>query len=168
MIADDKKEDERPELSIGFLNVGDAYYAAAAKLKQLNLPTSHRDFPVQFLYHQAIELYLKALLRQQGYSGKKLWGHLLKPLAKRARDKGITFDAFDWDTFRAMDHFGISEKSRYLRSGYYENYPELIRLEIACENVRLLAERSIKSAGTPVRPTPLQYALGEKGKDTVE
>lgn len=144
---------------LGIFNVADSYYAAAANLAGLKLPTSHGSFPVHFLYHQTIELYLKALLRQLGYSEKETWGHALKPLADKAVERGISFDHFDVGTFQMMDIHHVWETSKYLEVGLKENYPDLGRFQIACVNVRGSAELQLKLAGHALRPTPLSYAV---------
>lgn len=144
---------------LGIFNVADSYYAAAESLAGLKLPTSHGSFPVQFLYHQTIELYLKALLRQLGYSEKETWGHALKPLADKAVERGISFHPFDLETFQMMDTHDVWETSKYLEVGLKENYPDLGRFQLACVNVRAIAERQLKLGGHALRPTPLSYAV---------
>jgi len=147
--------------SVGIFNVADSYYAAAASLEALKLPTSHASFPVQFLYHQSMELYLKALLRQLGYSEDDAWGHVLKKLADKAKESNVAFDQFDCETFEMMDAHNLWETSKYLRVGLRVNFPDIGRLQKTCADVREIAQRCLKAAGHSLRPTPISYALNK-------
>lgn len=50
--------------SMGLFNYADAYWKAAKTLAASKVTGGHADSPVRTLYYHAIELYLKALLRQ--------------------------------------------------------------------------------------------------------
>jgi hypothetical protein len=74
---------ERRTTSMGLFNTAEAYRLSAIKLRAgKKVKTGHADTPVRLLYYHALELYLKALLRQK-YSVKTL----------RERIKATTGDA---------------------------------------------------------------------------
>ena len=50
--------------SIGLFNTAEAYWLSASKLAAAEVRHGFADLPVRTLYYHAIELYLKALLRQ--------------------------------------------------------------------------------------------------------
>jgi hypothetical protein len=63
--------------SMGLFNTAEAFWKSAVALEKAKVKVGHAESPVRTLYYHAIELYLKALLRQH-YSvdmlGKK-FGH---------------------------------------------------------------------------------------------
>jgi hypothetical protein len=74
---------ERRTTSMGLFNTAEAYRLSAIKLRAgKKVKTGHADTPVRLLYYHALELYLKALLRQK---------YIVKTL--RERIKATTGDA---------------------------------------------------------------------------
>jgi hypothetical protein len=60
----DTDEDERTT-ALGLFNTADAYRLSAMALQGAQVRHGHADNPVRLLYCHALELYLKALLRQK-------------------------------------------------------------------------------------------------------
>jgi hypothetical protein len=59
-IADDNERTN----SMGLFNTAEAYWMSAVALQAAKVRAGHASQPVRFLYYHAIELYLKAWLRQ--------------------------------------------------------------------------------------------------------
>ena len=106
-------EDERAS-PIGYFNLADSYWASARELNKLNLKTTHPRSPVNFLYHQAIELYLKSCLRLHGRTAQQIRGHRIVPLANRTNKYGLSFDDEDLEIFELLDSANVVINARYL------------------------------------------------------
>ena len=149
-------EAQTPESPIGLFNVGDSYYAAAEMLARTKIKTTHSSFPTHFLFNQAIELYLKSFLRLHGSRSR---GHDFGPLVRRAEKKGLPFSESDKQILEILDVHNMAERSRYLKLGYYENFPTTKSFQIACKNIRKHVANAFKVSGQPLRPNPITYAL---------
>ena len=60
-----KIADEERTNSMGLFNTAEAWRLSAMALQAQRVKSGHADQPVRFLYCHAVELYLKALLRQK-------------------------------------------------------------------------------------------------------
>jgi hypothetical protein len=83
--------DDDRTTSMGLFNTAEAYRLAGTVLEQRQtVKIGHADKPVQFLFCHAIELYLKALLRQEHSveAIKKNLGHNTKRLVEAAGGSG--------------------------------------------------------------------------------
>jgi len=76
---------------MGLFNTAEAFWKSAVALEKAKVKVGHAESPVRTLYYHAIELYLKALLRQH-YSvdmlGKK-FGHNTTRIVKMAEELGL-------------------------------------------------------------------------------
>lgn len=71
--------------SMGLFNTAEAYWKSAVVLEKAKVKAGHYHSPIRTLYYHAIELYLKALLRQH-YSVDELrknFGHNTSPMKKK-------------------------------------------------------------------------------------
>jgi hypothetical protein len=120
-------------------------------LKAQRVQSGHADQPVRFLYCQAIELYLKALLRQK-YGVKKLEdiGHKMERLVKKAQTMGLTITDDDAAVFSLIGNTGVLIEFRYIRTGA-KTLPTLEELNLACNNVRDGIGKLLRNNNVPVR-----------------
>ena len=121
------REDDDRTTSMGLFNTAEAYRLSAMALEQAQVEFGHADKPVQFLYAHAIELYLKALLRQ-GHSVeaiRKSFGHNTRLLVKEAEKLGLFVTAGDRDVFAIMEDtesFGLW-RPQFLSPTWLNNFP---------------------------------------------
>ena len=152
-------EEERAS-PIGFFLYGDSYLYSAKELKRLDLRCTHPHAPIYFLYHQSIELYLKAFLRQKGQLVRDIRGHKLVPLAEKAMSFGITIEGSDMYVFELLDYAHIAITARYLRVGPSKR-PQLQDLDHTCDNVRSIIATEMRRAGHLLRPFPKTLGNGD-------
>ena len=103
----------------GLFNTAEAYRVSATVLGQHPAKVGHDDKPVQFLYSHAIELFLKALLRQK-YGVKtirKQFGHNIKKLVAEAETLGLVVTCEDRDVLAVMEDTNVLLEMRYIRTG---------------------------------------------------
>src|ERR1700722_4747807 len=84
-------EDDERTNSMGLFNYAEAFWKSAVALEKAEVKAGHSASPVRTLYYHAIELYLKALLRQH-YSVDKLskkFGHNTIRMVKKAQELGL-------------------------------------------------------------------------------
>jgi hypothetical protein len=96
-IADDNERTN----SMGLFNTAEAYWQSAHALAAAKVKAGHADSPVRTLYYHAIELYLKALLRQHyGVDDlSKKFGHKITRMMARAEKHGLPIMDEDRELF---------------------------------------------------------------------
>jgi len=57
-------DDEHRTNSVGLFHTAESYWRSAVALREAKVRATHPDNPIRLLYYHAIELYLKAFLRQ--------------------------------------------------------------------------------------------------------
>jgi hypothetical protein len=115
--------DERTN-SLGLFNFAEAYRLSAIALQLENIAHGHAHTPVRMLYHHAIELYLKALLRQR-YSVTVLtnrFRHDIKRMTQRGRKARTNANG---RRSRSIQRFDRNERHR--RSAVYHHRIENVR-----------------------------------------
>jgi HEPN domain-containing protein len=146
-------EDERTN-PIGLFNYADSYWRSARALEKARVNATHRDAPVCFLYYHAIELYLKAHLRSEGFTVKQLrskkFGHNAVNLRDEAKLKGLHFGDEDDVVLQYMGETEVVIESRYLRTGYFDR-PANEALHRTCKSLRQSVGEALKAKGYPVR-----------------
>src|SRR5262249_16237122 len=103
----------------GFFNTAEAYRLSAMALEQNPVESGHAAKPVQFLYSHAIELFLKALLRQK-HSIKTIkdgFGHKFEKLEAEARGLGLGGTAEDRDVVAVTMSTDVLLEMRYIKTG---------------------------------------------------
>jgi hypothetical protein len=146
------KEDDDRTTSMGLFNTAEAYRLAAIKLGQPAVGGGHAHKPVQFLYCHAIELYLKALLRQK-HNVETItdkFGHNIKRLVKEAENLGLFVTAGDRDIFATLADTDALIEIRYIRTGP-KALLNLQALSHTCKSVRDSVANLLRKAGVPVR-----------------
>ena len=138
---------------IGFFLYADSYWLSARSLSNLNLRTPHATAPVYFLYHQAVELYLKACLRLHGQKVLDIKGHKILPLSRKTQKFGLSFGDEDLVIFGLLDSSEVVMTARYLKVGFYSR-PSIEGLERTCKSIRDLVATQMKQAGLSIRPFP--------------
>ena len=151
MMAQPPDDDERTT-SLGLFNTADAFELSAIALQDEKVDSRHAAKPILVCYYHALELYLKALLRQthsvETLSSKK-YGHNLERLLKAAEALGLVVADEDREVFSKADTNAILE-ARYIRTGA-KNWPQLEELRRACKHVRDGVGDLLFKAGVPVR-----------------
>jgi HEPN domain-containing protein len=112
----------------------------------------HADNPVRFLYYHALELYLKALLRQK-YSVetiRKEFGHKTVLLVKEAEALGLDLMDEDREVFSIMEETDTVIEARYIRTGS-KTWPTLEALKRTCKSVGNSVGGLLFKAGVKVR-----------------
>ena len=130
---------DRRELttSLGFFNFAGSYRAAADKLRVCKLRATHPHSPIFFGYFHAIELYLKAFLREHGVSAKVLADdvrHDVKKLQKMCIAHGLRLDDETQDVLAVIAAPGLWISARYLIVGSYPR-PSLSALSRVCRKL---------------------------------
>jgi len=143
-------DDERTN-SLGLFNSAEAWRLSAMALQVQRAQSGHADQPVRFLYCHAVELYLKALLRQK-YGVKKLLdiGHKMKRLVKEAQAMGLTITDDDAAVFSLIGDTDVLIEFRYIRTGA-KTLPSLEALNLACNSVRDGVGKLLRNNNVPVR-----------------
>jgi hypothetical protein len=77
--------------ALGLFNYARSYRASADHLLSAKLKVPHPHAPLTFLYYHAVELYLKAYLRVQGYTVAQLKsvGHNVSKLSTEVQSRGL-------------------------------------------------------------------------------
>jgi hypothetical protein len=144
-------DDEERTNSIGLFNTAEAWRLSAMALQAQRVKSGHTDQPVRFLYRHAIELYLKALLRQR-YGVKKLedFGHKMKRLAKKAQSVGLTITDDASAVFSLIGDTEVLIEFLYIRTGA-KTLPTLEALSRTCNSVRDGVRSLLRHNNVPVR-----------------
>jgi hypothetical protein len=131
------QEDDDRTTSMGLFNTAEAYRLSAMALELAQAKIGHADKPVQLLYAHAIELYLKALLRQEHSveAIRKGLGHNTGLLVKEAEKLGLFVTAGDRDVFAIMEDTDALIEMRYIRTGAKTSL-NLKALSRVCKSVR--------------------------------
>src|SRR5205809_1012144 len=105
--------------SMGLFNTAEAYWLSAVALEKAKVKSGHAHRPIRFLHYHAIELYLKALLREK-YAVDKLrkkFGHNIERLAKGAEKLGLRLLDEDREVFNLMGDTDAVIEARYICTG---------------------------------------------------
>jgi hypothetical protein len=89
-------DDERTN-SMGLFNTAEAWRLSAMALQSAKVASGHAARPVRYLYFHAIELYLKALLRQKHSVDtlEKKFRHDTNRIVQEAQALGLVIDDQD-------------------------------------------------------------------------
>ena len=103
----------------GLFNTAEAYRLSAIALEQHPVDIGHAAKPVQFLYSHAIELFLKALVRQEHSveTLKDQFGHSIKRLLAEAETLGLVVPCEDRDVLAIMENTDVLLQMRYIKTG---------------------------------------------------
>ena len=146
-------DDEDRTNPTGLFNTAVSYWKSAAALERAKVKATHPDSPIRLLYYHAIELYLKAFLRQH-HSVRELaskkFGHDTGKLSCRAGELGLSFDDEDQAVFAHLSDGDTLIRARYIRTGPFR-WPPLDALDRTCRSLHDGVGRALKARGLPVR-----------------
>jgi len=143
--------DERTN-SLGLFNFAEAYRLSAIALQLENIAHGHAHTPVRVFYHHAIELYLKALLRQK-YSATDLterFRHDIKRMTKEAEKLGLTPTDEDREVFSVLTETNAFIEARYIITGS-KTFVTFEALNQTCDNLREGIGRILRKNGVMIR-----------------
>jgi HEPN domain-containing protein len=144
-------DDERTTC-LGLFNTAEAFRLSAMAMKVAKVDSGHAVKPILFCYYHALELYLKALLRQkhgvEELSSNK-FGHNIKRLVKKAQALGLVVTDEDREVFAKIDKKAVLE-ARYIRTGP-KNWPQPEELRDTSKRVRDRVGDLLRKAGVLVR-----------------
>jgi hypothetical protein len=147
-IADDNERTN----SMGLFNTAHSYWKSATTLAKAKVKVTHPDDPIRFLYYHAVELYLKALLRQE-YGVEELrsiFGHKISSLVDAAEQCGLFVMDEDREVFTMMTETDTVIEARYIRTGP-KTWPTLEALERTCKSVHESVGEYLRKRGVTVR-----------------
>ena len=108
-------DDERTN-SLGLFNTAEAFRLSAMALP--NIKHGHAEKPRRFLYSHALELYLKAVLRQKHrIATVRKFGHRIRLLMREAETLGLVVGDNDRTVLALIDDTDAMLDSRYIRTG---------------------------------------------------
>ena len=143
--------DERTT-AVGLYHYALSYRAAADALGKQKFHTTHPDAPREFLYFHAIELFLKAYLRNAGMSVTALKGlsHSTGKLeAQFLKHRGFLADE-DRAVLRLMEETDAVARARYIVTGYFQK-PTMEALARTAKSLSQTVRSNFKASGLPVR-----------------
>jgi hypothetical protein len=117
------EEDESRTTSMGLFNLAEAYRMSGEALMAAKIKTADAESPVRFLYYHAIELFIKAFLRQHGHSvavlsDPKRFGHMTTKLtARRLRFRRDRFESAVGGKTSGIDRSSDAARTECGRSG---------------------------------------------------
>ena len=110
-------DDDQRTTSLGLFNTADAFELSAIALEDVKVDAGHAASPILVCYYHALELYLKALLRQKhNVETITKFGHNIERLVKEAEALGLVIADEDREVFFKADTKAILE-ARYIRTG---------------------------------------------------
>ena len=144
-------DDERTN-SLGLFNTAEAYRLSARALQAAKVRHGNADKPLRFLYYHALELYLKALLRQKHSMAtvRNKFGHQIKLLVREAETLGLAVGEIDRFVLALMDDTDAMIDSRYIRTGT-KRVAALEALDGTCKRIRDGVGTILRNNGVPVR-----------------
>jgi hypothetical protein len=154
-VQEEITEEDRTN-EVGLFNVAESYWRSGAALHGLKVDASHayKHKPVEFLYVQAVELYLKSFLRGHGLSARELktryYGHRVDHLSEKAISLGLPVTHDDRDTIDEIVRADAIIGSRYIRTGSVKSL-SVDALDRTCRSLRENVVVALKEKGTPVR-----------------
>jgi hypothetical protein len=152
-VQEEITEEDRTN-EVGLFNTAESYWKSGAALHELNVGASHAYKPVEFLYVQAVELYLKSFLRGHGLSARELrtryYGHRVDRLSAKAISLGLRATHDDKDTFDEIVRADAIIGSRYIRTGSIKSL-SVDALDRTCRSLRENVVVALRDKGAPVR-----------------
>jgi hypothetical protein len=112
--------------AMGLFNFARSYWRSSEQLRASKPDVTHPDAPILFLFYHALELYLKAFLRNAGYDLKQLKdiSHRITKAGRAAYDEGLQLTADDFELLRLVDSYDNVVRSRYITTGVHSRPEE--------------------------------------------
>jgi len=138
--------------AIGLFNFARSYWRSAEHLRASKIDVSHPDAPMLFLLYQAIELYLKAFLRNAGYDLQQLKSisHRIIKAGRDAQSAGLKLTQADFELLELVDSYDNVMRARYITTGAHTR-PEDTELSDFCQHLDGSVGKWLADDGHPVR-----------------
>jgi hypothetical protein len=154
-VEDSNLKDEAARTTpIGLFHYANSYWMSARVLNANRPKVTHPDEPVNFLFYQAVELFLKAFLRLHGHSARELasrkFGHNFNALGERAEALGLFLMDEDHEVLHLMGTTDAVIRSRYIKTGSFRR-PTHGALDRTCKSLWESVGSELKKQGFPVR-----------------
>jgi hypothetical protein len=154
-VEDSNLKDEAARTTpIGLFHYANSYWMSARVLNANRPKVTHPDEPVNFLFYQAVELFLKAFLRLHGHSARELasrkYGHNFHALGERAEALGLFLMDEDHEVLHLMGTTDAVIRSRYIKTGSFRR-PTHGALDRTCKSLWESVGSELKRQGFPVR-----------------
>jgi hypothetical protein len=120
---------------------------------------THPDAAITLLLAHAVELYIKAFLRLQGFSAEDLktsFGHDFRKLVEEGQARGLHFDDEDKEVAAILTEQESIRRSRYIETGSYTR-PSLRALSAICKSLDQSVAAALAQAGHRVRKEVLHH-----------
>jgi len=142
-------DDDRTN-SLGLFNTAEVYRLSGERLPEIK--HGHAEMPRRFLYCHALELYLKALLRQKHSmpTVRNKFGHQIKLLMREAEAFGLVVSEDDRTVLSLINDTDAMIDSRYIRTGT-KLLIELKALRRTCKSIRDGVGAILRDKGVLVR-----------------
>jgi hypothetical protein len=164
-------DDERTN-ALGLFNTARSYWRSAEHLNAANLKVTHPQAPVTFLFCHAIELYLKAYLRDagNGVTQLKKIGHRIAELAKSATETGLKIEPEQSEILSHIDDGDVAIEARYIVTGF-KRQPTIDALSAVAETLDKNVGQILELKGLPIRAEtfirPAQKSSVELDPETI-
>lgn len=154
MSAPKKDEGADRTTPVGLFHYAESYWLSARALEAKRVKCTHPDEPVNFLFYHAVELLLKAYLRQQGMAPRvmasKPFSHNVGALARRAEELGLWLMDEDKEVMALMESSDAVIRSRYIQIGAFRR-PTHGALDRTCKSLHETIGHALRAAGLPLR-----------------
>jgi hypothetical protein len=137
----------------GLFHYAVSYHGVADYVgKAESLRVTHPDAPREFLYVHAIELYLKAYLRNCGMTVQELRsiGHRFLDLGAKFEQRGGFLMDEDKSVLTLIDANSTNIESRYIVAGYFHK-ASMEALVRTCISLRQTVGEALRASGRIVR-----------------
>jgi HEPN domain-containing protein len=141
-------DDERTN-SMGLFNTAEAWRLSAVALQSAKAASGHAEQLVRYLSFHALELYLKALLRQINALERK-FRHDMNRIVQEAQALGLVIENQDAALLLLMGDTNVVIESRYIKTGS-KTLPTLEALERTSKHIRDRVGELLRKRGVPVR-----------------
>jgi hypothetical protein len=145
-------EENARTTEVGLFHYAVSYNEAADFLATKNTRSIHPEAPREFLYVHAIELYLKASLRNSGKTVKELRviGHSLAKLVEEFQRLGNRLTGDEIASISFISDSNANLQARYIRTGAYTKMTNDTLSDLA-DKLRGAVGTELKTSGHPVR-----------------
>jgi hypothetical protein len=149
--APDEDEDERTT-ALGLFNTAEAYQLSAMALQRAEVRHGHANNPVRLLYYHALELYLKALLRQTHSVNalRRRFSHSIALLLREAEALGLAVTDEDREVLALIAGSDAMIEARYIKTGS-KTLATLEALNRTCGSIREGVGAILRAKGEPVQ-----------------
>lgn len=164
-MSKDALENDDRTTALGLLGYAHSYWVCASGINPSSIVASHPMAPILYLYVHAIELYLKAFLRNAGCSVSEIRGlsHGLKKLDEHAIRRGLPYSQLRTEVIKLAGP--IHTSLRYIQTGP-QQHPSLQDLWGVCIELHSTVEPLVHQAANLRRSRGVE--MSDFGKDLIQ